>query len=51
MMGATTKSHRPDRFTLLLAEIQSGLGDFWTFYEECVDGILNAAANQQDTTA
>ncbi|KAF3031899.1 hypothetical protein E8E11_002382 [Didymella keratinophila] len=50
-MGATTKSQRPDRFTPLLAEIRSCLGDYWTFYEECIDGVLDAATKQQDTIA
>ncbi|KAJ4378386.1 hypothetical protein N0V86_006087 [Didymella sp. IMI 355093] len=50
-MRAATKPQKPDRFTHLLAEVRSGLGDHWTFYEECIDGVLDAAANQQDTTA
>jgi hypothetical protein len=50
-MGATTKPQRPDCFTPLLAEIRSGLGDCWSFYEECIDGVLDAAAKQQDMTA
>ncbi|KAF3032287.1 hypothetical protein E8E12_001150 [Didymella heteroderae] len=50
-MGATTKFPKLDRFSHLLADIRSGLGDRWTFYEECIDCVLDAAAKQQDTTA
>ena len=50
-VSSTSKAQQPDRFTLLLADVRSGLGDLWTFYEECIDGVLDAAANQQDTTA
>ncbi|KAL1600207.1 hypothetical protein SLS59_005831 [Nothophoma quercina] len=50
-ISSTSKAQQSDRFTLLLADIRSGLGDLWTFYEECIDGVLDAAANQQDTTA
>lgn len=48
---ASTRSRKPDRFAPLLAEIRSGLRDHWTFYEECIDGVLDAAARQHDTTA
>jgi hypothetical protein len=45
-MGASTQPQRLDCFTPLLAEIRSGPGDYWTFYEECIDGVLDAAAKQ-----
>lgn len=50
-VGASMRTRKPDRFTPLLVEIRSGLGDYWTFYEECIDGVLDAAARQQDATA
>lgn len=50
-MGTSSKVQKPDRFTPLLADIRSGLDDHWTFYEECIDSVLFAAANKQDTTA
>lgn len=40
-----------NRFTPLLADIRSILGDNFTFYEEAIAGLLDAAANQQDVTA
>lgn len=45
------KDQKRDRFTHLLADIRIGLGDRWAFYEECINGILEATAKKQDTTA
>ena len=49
--SAPTQANKPDRFTALLTFIQRGLGSQWTFYEECIEGILEAAAQNKDTTA
>ncbi|KAJ4318936.1 hypothetical protein N0V94_004166 [Neodidymelliopsis sp. IMI 364377] len=49
--GAKVKPRTPDRFTPILVDIRSKLGDDWTFYKECIDGIVDAATNQHDTTA
>ncbi|XPS77798.1 hypothetical protein M3J09_009825 [Ascochyta lentis] len=40
-----------DHFAPLLADIQIKLGESWVFYEECMAGILNAAAEQRDVIA
>jgi hypothetical protein len=50
-LAAKLKPRTPDRFTPILVDIRSKLGDDWTFYEECIDGIVDAATNQHDTTA
>ncbi|KAJ4988191.1 hypothetical protein SVAN01_06287 [Stagonosporopsis vannaccii] len=50
-LDAGFRTAKPDRFTPLLAVIRNGLGDHWTFYEECIQGILEGATKQQDTTA
>lgn len=50
-MGTSTNSQKLNRFAPLLVEIRGALGDCWTFYEECIDGILDAAAKQQGTAA
>ncbi|KAJ4351041.1 hypothetical protein N0V95_004213 [Ascochyta clinopodiicola] len=50
-LGSTTTLVKPDPFTPLVVDIQDKLGDSWTFYEECMNGILDAAASQQDTMA
>ncbi|KAF1358391.1 hypothetical protein EJ07DRAFT_156988 [Lizonia empirigonia] len=50
-LGSRLKPKEPCRFTPLLADIQRELGESWTFYKECIDEVLSAAANQQDTTA
>lgn len=49
--GSRLKLKESCRFTPLLADIQRELGESWTFYKECIDEVLSAAANQQDTTA
>lgn len=49
--NSNTKAQQLDRFTPLLADIRNKLSDHWTLYEECIDGVLDAAANHQDTTA
>jgi hypothetical protein len=49
--GLRSQSRKPYRFTPLLRDVRIKLGHDWTFYEECIDGVLDAAANQQDTTA
>lgn len=49
--SAPTQANKPDRFTALLIDVQRGLGRQWTFYEECIEGILEAAAQDKDTTA
>lgn len=51
IMGAPKRFQRPDRFNPLLAQIRGGLSDYWTFHEECLDGILGAATRQRDSTA
>jgi hypothetical protein len=45
------KVSKPDRFTALLTCVRHSLGNQWTLYEECIEGILEAAAKNQDTTA
>lgn len=51
LLGSRSKPQKADRFTTLLADIRSKIGDDWTFYEECIDGVLDTATNKQDTTA
>ncbi|UPX17072.1 uncharacterized protein EKO05_0007448 [Ascochyta rabiei] len=50
-LGSRPKLLKPDYFAPFLADIQGKLGESWVFYEECMDGILDAAASQQDTIA
>ena len=49
--STSSQASKPDRFTPFLADIRLGLGSHWILYEECIEGILEAAAQRQDTTA
>lgn len=36
---------------IVLSSIRASLGPDWTFYKECLEGIVGAAARQDDTAA
>ncbi|KAF2127205.1 hypothetical protein P153DRAFT_61422 [Dothidotthia symphoricarpi CBS 119687] len=45
------KSKKPSNLGPLLQDIRTKLGSNWTFYQECLDSIVGAAAREQDTIA